>query len=410
MSIPDFMFWLNLAATLLWQTALAVVVAIALARMVQSGSSRRFIWRTVMVCVLALAASNLSGVGSKAAALLVSHRFNANASEATGETVELKAAPPLAKASASFAEAEKRNATWWPGIIWLIGALVIGGRVLLAHCWMAALWRRSKAKVPSLLVEETKRIAARLQVRSPKLIEATQVAAPFTFGFFRPVIVVPEDFISRFEPVEREAILAHELAHVAAGDAAWHALADCVTILLWWNPLCWVARRALHNASELAADESVAIIENGAEKLAGCLVKLARDLSTRFVPAGVGMNATERRSNLRQRVERLLNLRGVAHSTLRQRIFQMVAAVCFVAGAILAGGWAQRNGDNTDSSRAPLGVIWQNVFADVTQSTSASQPPGLRADSGAVKRVKADFGTNLYRNNFMSTARRACAT
>ncbi len=379
MSIPDVTFWSELAATLLWQTAATVVLAIALTPLVRSGSIRRFIWRTAVVCVLALTVSNLGGIGNRAAALLLSHPVDAKAGEsaALGKNVELKTTARSTKIT--FAETENRNAALWPGMIWLLGCMVIGARVVLAHCWMAAFRRRRKAIVQSLLVEETGRIATRLGMSCPKLIEGTHVAAPFTFGIFRPVIVVPQHFIQRFEPVEREAILTHELAHIAAGDAAWHALADCVTILLWWNPLIWLARRALHDASELAADESVAAIDRGAETLAGCLVKLARDLSTRFAPAGVGMNATERRSNLRHRIERLLNLRGVARSTLRQRIFQMAAAVCFVSVAILAAGWTQRNAVSSDSSPAPLGIIWRTAFADLTQSASKTlQPPRQR--------------------------------
>ena len=109
-------------------------------------------------------------------------------------------------------------------------------------------------------------------------MELPRLAGPVAFGSIRPTVALPESFACDFEPASQDAMLAHELAHLAAGDPAWQCLADLVAAVLWWHPLVWWSRGRLEAASE-SADEASLLVENGPNVLAECLVKLGGRLA-----------------------------------------------------------------------------------------------------------------------------------
>ena len=49
------------------------------------------------------------------------------------------------------------------------------------------------------------------------------VSVPMTFYWRAPVILIPGDCLSRCDQTERDAIVVHELTHIAEGDFFWHA-------------------------------------------------------------------------------------------------------------------------------------------------------------------------------------------
>jgi hypothetical protein len=93
------------------------------------------------------------------------------------------------------------------------------------------------------------------------------------------MVGLPPDFAMRFDPAKQEAMLAHELAHLAAHDPFWCLLADVATVVLWCHPGVWWLRRQLHLASEMAADEASLLVADGPRVLAECLVELGARLT-----------------------------------------------------------------------------------------------------------------------------------
>lgn len=83
------------------------------------------------------------------------------------------------------------------------------------------------------------------------------VGCPALVGALRPRIVLPADFERRYEPRERELVLAHEYAHRARGDAQANALVALVRCLNWFNPLIHLAAARFRFDQELACDASV---------------------------------------------------------------------------------------------------------------------------------------------------------
>ena len=80
---------------------------------------------------------------------------------------------------------------------------------------------------------------------------------PMLVGAWRPKIVLPRDFETRYSDGERAAILAHERAHVRRHDALTNGIALCLVCLFWFNPLGYWAWSRFRRDQEMACDAAV---------------------------------------------------------------------------------------------------------------------------------------------------------
>jgi type II secretory pathway component GspD/PulD (secretin)/Zn-dependent protease with chaperone function len=186
-------------------------------------------------------------------------------------------------------------------------------------------------------------LAERLGFRRPvRLIESAALVGPIAFGWWRPTIGLPQGFFARHSQAEQDTMLAHELAHLAARDPLWLALADALSAALWWHPAVWWLRRQFRVASETAADDASLLVQDGPVILADCLVNLAAQLQTRRATGWLGI--AEFRSGLGRRVERLLRLRPEEAKALGQKARWVAPAlVAFVLLGLAAAAWAFPN-------------------------------------------------------------------
>jgi beta-lactamase regulating signal transducer with metallopeptidase domain len=135
----------------------------------------------------------------------------------------------------------------WPWLLalWIIGALGFILYHLIAH-------RRFTRRVRRM-ARSVRRVAA----GKVEVIETDAATGPLAFGVLRKYVAFPRDFAERYDPLERDLALAHELGHHARGDlvANWAALV--VLALHWFNPVAWRAFRAFRADQELACDALV---------------------------------------------------------------------------------------------------------------------------------------------------------
>jgi len=251
---------------------------------------------------------------------------------------------------------------WWPAYLWLLGAAPVAGRAGWAR-WLLGRFRRRHPPVgDESLAQKTARIAGRLGIRRPvAVLEANGLKAPVAFGTFRPTLVVPAGFSRQFDGRAQEAILLHELAHLASGDPAWQFAADMTCAAMWWHPMAWWLRCRLRAAGEAAADEASQLIPGAPETLASCLVALGRRLAP--PRAGMAWNSIEGpafRSSLGRRVERLLDLPSGPSSVpsgARLAGVRAMLTVFLVVVAVLCTAWARPQAD-LDKGGTTMSAIW----------------------------------------------------
>ncbi len=162
--------------------------------------------------------------------------------------------------------------------------------------------RPASAEWQALLDRQRRRLGIARPVR---LAVSAAVSVPVTFGWRRPMVLIPEAALGWEEQPLREA-LVHELSHVRRGDWAVQMMARAACALHWFNPLAWMLCRRLRLEAELACDDQVLQAGTGAEGYAERLVALARQVrgASRRPAAAV---AFARTSGLASRIASLLD-------------------------------------------------------------------------------------------------------
>ena len=160
------------------------------------------------------------------------------------------------------------------------------------------------------------------------LLTSNELASPISWGLMRPVILLNSRAVEASG--EAEAIIAHELAHVARMDWAKLLLARVATALFWFNPLVWVLAREAHQLREEAADDAVLAADIADTDYAQLLVGVARHECPGLLLGAHGVAPSK--SSLARRVARVLDGKSVRGPAARG----------FAVGVFAARYWSPR--------------------------------------------------------------------
>jgi bla regulator protein BlaR1 len=184
------------------------------------------------------------------------------------------------------------------------------------------------------------------------------LASPISWGLMRPVILLNERAVEASG--EAEAIIAHELAHVARLDWAKLLLARFATALFWFNPLVWLLAREAHQLREETADDAVLESNIADTDYAQLLVGVARHECSGLLLGAHGVAPS--RSSLARRVARVLD-----SASVRGPVARPFALGVFVGALVIA---------------APLAALTLTPSkSEVAAARAASTAGGQRVDT-----------------------------
>ena len=126
--------------------------------------------------------------------------------------------------------------------------------------------------------------------------------APSIIGFLKPYVVVPRNFVKQFTRMERGLILAHERAHLQAGDVPANVFALLLRSVFWFNPVAYIGHRLFRADQELACDERV-MQQHGQHRRLYAETLLKSQLMTQGSPLGCAWGQADH--PLKDRVARL---------------------------------------------------------------------------------------------------------
>jgi beta-lactamase regulating signal transducer with metallopeptidase domain len=165
------------------------------------------------------------------------------------------------------------------------------------------------------------------------LLTSNALASPISWGLMRPVILLNSRAVEASG--EAEAIIAHELAHVARMDWVKLLLARVATALFWFNPLVWILAREAHQLREEAADDAVLAADIADTDYAELLVGVARHECPGLLLGAHGVAPSK--TSLARRVARVLDgksVRGPAARSFAAGVFVGAVAVAAPLAAL----------------------------------------------------------------------------
>lgn len=218
---------------------------------------------------------------------------------------------------------------WRAGaLIWLSGVIFFAAIAMVRAVRFARQLRADRQRFDPDEEQQLVALAATIGINPTRVTGwlTSAQTTPGVSGIFRSRIHVPRELLHSLSPDETEAVLLHELAHVARRDNLWRLLQTAIVCVCWFHPLVWWLHRRLILESERACDEAVVRRTRDGETYAQGLFKAARFSMGLDVPGFSGMA----RSGLSARLATILKpIKEKDHPMLRLTIM-LIALVGFV--------------------------------------------------------------------------------
>jgi Zn-dependent protease with chaperone function len=158
---------------------------------------------------------------------------------------------------------------------------------------------------------------------------------PFTGGLLRPYIVLPRAMTRVLSAEEREAVVQHELGHIAHWDIALLLPLGFLSDLFWYVPCTGLLLNRVRALLEFRADDAALAAGVRPQSIVGALLAVAELTIGETGPQTVGMS--RRGSILYLRIQRLLTPEPVVRAPGRLAAVARVLVIAwFVLGALQA--------------------------------------------------------------------------
>ena len=193
----------------------------------------------------------------------------------------------------------------WQWLRWRMTMALLAHSSPIRDCRVLALWQQIAADTPRL--------------QRVRLVRSDRVRSAACWGWFRPSLILPDEFLRRPSLELLSWALRHEFIHLKRGDTRVVALQGLLSTLFWFHPAAWWLSRQTHRLRELSCDEHV-VRHGGRKSYALALLQSAgnragleavvrdprQEVWHRLKPAGPTLLHWSRsRCELRRRIEML---------------------------------------------------------------------------------------------------------
>ena len=195
------------------------------------------------------------------------------------------------------------SAQSWIVLLWAFGAALMAIRMVMGLAWIRRLPLHADAALHATWQARLDAIAHRFALGRRVVLRIVEgLDTPASYGWWRPVVVVPAALIARLSPDLIEALLAHELAHVRRHDFLLNLIQAAVEALLFYHPVVWWLSRRIRIEREEIADGVASQRACAPRRLADALVALC-EFQVAAVPR---LAQAADGGSLMTRIERLL--------------------------------------------------------------------------------------------------------
>lgn len=301
---------------LAWKSALIAGLTLGLLRLVRkrSAGERSLVAHIGLLALLALPVASLALPQWQP----LPASWAAEAAPATRASAIADRAAPVLATRATPADAPVTETTEVAGsapamfpavsdialLVYAFPLALLFGVMLLAVVRLFAMRGRAEVLVEgswlSALAEAQRRMGFK---HGTALLVSNELRSPISWGVLRPTIVLSPKAVEAVG--EAEAIIAHELAHVARLDWAKLLASRVACALFWFNPLVWMLARESHQLREEAADDAVLMADIDGPDYATLLVGAARHDNQAVLLAAHGVAPSK--SSLKRRITRVLD-------------------------------------------------------------------------------------------------------
>ncbi len=281
---------------------------------------------------------------------------------ATGQAVVIAQSPAVAPAVGEF--------SWRQIVATVYLALAAFCLLWIAFGWLMLRRLTRRAAAPQQWLQQL--YASLSPAPLPRLLVSSNCRRAFSYGFWRPTIMLPADCCQENRAEQLRQILLHELAHLGQGDQRGRVLFNIALPLLYAHPLYWWIRSRTYLAAELVADDWAAG-HSSTTAYAGELIALVKEQGRRGLAHVGTVGIFSSPTQFYRRMEMLVRRQTPLMTTCTRRwrlLTTLTAAVAVILlSSTLGVQLVQAEPDDGDKQ------------ADTADASSADTPADADTDS-----------------------------
>lgn len=188
---------------------------------------------------------------------------------------------------------------------WFVGAVLFLVRLFTNFSELRSLRKTSLHTNDFQLDKSFYRLLGKLDINTDIDFRLTEGAlSPITFGFLKPVILIPAGLVFHLSAEQLEAILAHELAHIKRNDYLTNFCQSFLEVLFFYHPSFWWMSQTIKELRENAADDMAVKAGISPGVLAHSLAEVLAFAKQN--PPELALAAGQKRNPTLQRIKRIL--------------------------------------------------------------------------------------------------------
>jgi beta-lactamase regulating signal transducer with metallopeptidase domain len=235
----------------IWQGAVLGLAAHLVIRAGRLGANARY--AVGVICLVAMAAMPI------VTTIYVAHGASSMRSAARGLPIEDRRATSVSVAAVDELTPGSTLARDLPSAVvlsWLVGVTLLSLRLLGGWVMTRRLVDGARTPAAPGIRGLARRVAKRLALaRLVDVFESPTIAVPMMVGWIKPCVILPTAALAGLTPVQVEALLAHELAHVRRHDYLVNLLQSAIETLLFYHPAVWWISRDVRETREHCCDD-----------------------------------------------------------------------------------------------------------------------------------------------------------
>ncbi|QHQ60188.1 peptidase M56 [Anaerocolumna sedimenticola] len=189
--------------------------------------------------------------------------------------------------------------------IWVCGVFIIGSIIFIINTlFFNRIKKCPHINDPSVLtiLDDCKNLMK--LSKNICLVKTNVVKTPCVLNIIKPIILIPEYSLEKFNLADLKYILLHELAHVKRKDIFINYIVSLLCIIYWFNPLIWYGFHKMREDREICCDSlALSFLRDDEVKSYGfSIIKIAEiSLWAPCLPAVAGI--INKNSKIKRRIE-----------------------------------------------------------------------------------------------------------
>lgn len=276
--------------------------------------------------------------------------------------------------------------------MWFLGAMLFLFRLFNSLSEVRIL-RKSSSELEDFEVEKKLyRLMGKMKIEKKVSLRLTNSGlSPVTFGYFKPIILIPAGLVFQLSATQLEAIIAHELAHVKRNDYLMNLIQSALEVLFFYHPCYWWMSQVVKELRENAADDLAVKAGVAPKALAYSLAEVLN--FARQVPPQLAMAAGKKRNPTLQRIKRILG--HDAQTYPQNPIISIPMLLTLLLSAVLMAT-AQQDVSSTSEKTEPIVTV--PVNAEVNASLNLDTVVDVKQDAKLEVSENVNHEVNLAVN------------